>query len=137
MSIFPSTHPLAAAAREWLTALQRCVRAVDYAAARPLFAPDVRAFGTYAEIVDGLDALERDQWRAVWPTIREFAFRLDAACCVGNDTILGVVVPWDSLGVRADGSTFSRPGRATLVLVRRGGTWVAIHTHFSLAPARG
>lgn len=126
---------MAGAARTWLTALQRCVRAVDYESARPLFAPDVRAFGTHAEIVTGREALEHEQWRVVWPTIREFAFRTEEACYVGDETMLGVVVPWDSLGVKLDGTTFSRPGRATLVLVRREGQWVAIHSHFSLAPA--
>lgn len=135
MSLLPDTHPLADAARTWLTALERCVRAVDYASARPLFAPDVRAFGTHAEIVSGRDALEREQWRVIWPTIRGFAFRLQEVACVGNESILGVVVPWDSLGVESDGTTFPRPGRATLVLVRRDGRWVAIHSHFSLAPA--
>ena len=136
MSVLPATHPLTGAARTWLAALQRCVRAVDYGSARPLFAPDVRAFGTYAEIVTGRDALEREQWRIVWPTIREFAFRLEEVCCVGDETMLGVVVPWDSLGVKSDGTTFSRPGRATLVLVMRDGRWIAVHSHFSLAPAR-
>ena len=136
MSVLPAAHPLTGAARTWLAALERCVRAVDYEAARPLFAPDVGAFGTYVEIVKGRDALEREQWRIVWPTIREFAFRLEEVCCVGDETVLGVVVPWDSLGVKSDGTTFSRPGRATLVLVMRNGRWVAVHSHFSLAPAR-
>lgn len=135
MSVLPAGHPLTGAARSWLSALERCVRAVDYEAARPLFAPDVRAFGTYAEIVSSRDALERGQWRMVWPTIRQFAFRLDEMCCVGGDTMLGVVVPWDSLGVKSDGTTVPRPGRATLVLVMRDGRWVAVHSHFSLAPA--
>lgn len=134
MSILPNTHPLAGAARRWLKALEGCVRAVDYGAARPLFAPDVLAFGTHARVVAGRDVLEREQWQIVWPAIREFAFRLEEACCVGNEFMLGVVVPWDSRGVTSDGTTFSRPGRATLVLVMREGRWVAIHSHFSLAP---
>ena len=134
MSVLPNAHPLTGAARTWLSALERCVRAVDYGAARPLFAPDVLAFGTYAGLVAGRDALEREQWRIIWPTIRGFAFRLQEACCIGDETMLGVIVPWDSLGVKSDGTTFSRPGRATLLLVMRDGRWVAIHSHFSLAP---
>lgn len=136
MSVLPPRHPLTGVARTWLSELERCVRAVDYESARPLFAPDVRAFGTYAEILNGRDALEREQWHVVWPTIREFAFRLEELCCVGDKTMLGVVVPWDSLGVKSDGTTFPRPGRATLVLVMRDGRWVAAHSHFSLAPGR-
>jgi ketosteroid isomerase-like protein len=135
VSILPHAHPLSGAARTWLAALERCVRTIDYGAARPLFAPDVLAFGTHAAIVAGRDALEREQWRVVWPAIREFAFRLDEARCVGDETMLGVIVPWDSLGVNADGTTFPRAGRATLLLAMRDARWVAIHSHFSLVPA--
>lgn len=135
MSILADGDPLTQAARTWLAALQRCVRAVDYESAQPLFAPEVQAFGTYAAIVDGRDALQRDQWQHIWPTIREFTFRVAAARCVGSDTLLGVVVPWDSLGVGPDGTTVPRPGRATVILVRRGERWVAVHSHFSVAPA--
>ncbi len=135
LSVLPAADPLTASARAWLAALERCVRAVDYGSARPLFALDVRAFGTHAEVVTGRDALEREQWRVVWPAIREFAFRLDEACCVGDETMLAVIVPWDSLGVNPDGTTFPRPGRATLVLVKREAQWIAIHSHFSLAPS--
>jgi len=58
---------------------------------------------------------------------------LDEVRCIGNDALLCVVAPWDSLGVNRDGTTFPRPGRATLLLVRRE-RWVAVHSHFSLAP---
>src|SRR5207302_4492360 len=66
-SVLPDGHPLTETARSWLAALQRCVRAVDYAAARPLFAPDFQAFGTHAAVVSGRDLLEREQWRHIWP----------------------------------------------------------------------
>lgn len=117
--------------------MQRCVRTVDYAAARELFAPDVQAFGTYAAVVDGRDALQREQWQHIWPDIREFAFRLAEVRCVGDEELLGVIAPWDSLGLTPDGTAYPRPGRATLILARRGGRWVAVHSHFSLAPSRG
>src|SRR5207244_2160144 len=81
-SVLPDGHPLTEAARAWLAALERCVRAVDYAAARPLFAPDVQAFGTHAAVVSGRDILEREQWQHIWPTIREFTFRLAEMRCV-------------------------------------------------------
>jgi len=136
-SVLPDGHPLTEAARAWLAALQRCVRAVDYAAARPLFAPDVQAFGTHAAVVSGRDLLEREQWRHIWPTIREFTFRLAEMRCVGHEAMLGAIVPWDSLGAGPDGTTFPRPGRATVILVPRGDRWVAVHSHFSLAPPAG
>jgi ketosteroid isomerase-like protein len=132
----PSDHPLTEAARQWLAVLQRCVRAVDYEAAETLVDPDVLAFGTYASIVAGRSALRREQWERVWPAIREFTFRLDEVRCVGNDRLLCVIAPWDSVGVKSDGATYPRPGRATLVLLRRE-RWVAVHSHFSLVPGTG
>jgi ketosteroid isomerase-like protein len=86
-------------------------------------------------VVAGRDKLEREQWRKVWPVIRDFSFRLDELHCLGTADALCLVVPWDSIGTRAHGAPFSRPGRATLLLVPREGRWVAAHSHFSLAPA--
>jgi ketosteroid isomerase-like protein len=122
-------------ARAFLREMQDCVRSVDYERAHPLFGEDVVAFGTFAAVVIGRDRLEREQWRNVWPTIRDFTFRLEELHCVGTPEWLCVVVPWDSLGRRANGEGFSRPGRATLLLVPRNDRWVAVHSHFSLAPA--
>jgi ketosteroid isomerase-like protein len=124
-------------ARTFLIEMQECVRSVDYGRARPLFADDVVAFGTFAAIVEGRDRLELEQWRNIWPSIRDFTFRLDELHCLGTESWICVIVPWDSTGQRADGESFSRPGRATLVLSRRGNRCVATHSHFSLAPSRG
>lgn len=121
-------------ARAFLTEMQACVRAVDFQRAHALFAEDVIAFGTYAQVVAGRDRLEHEQWRNVWPNIREFSFRLDEMRCLGSADGICVVVPWDSRGTRADGTTFDRPGRATLLLIQRGDRWAAMHSHFSLAP---
>jgi ketosteroid isomerase-like protein len=122
------------AALRWIRDFEACVRGLDYAAARRLFAEDVLAFGTHAAVVGCRDALERQQWMVVWPRIRNFAFRTADLRCVGNETGLCVIVPWDSLGLAADGPPIPRPGRATLVLVPRDGIWVGVHSHFSLAP---
>ena len=121
-------------ARRWLSEFQTRVRTVDFESARAYFAEDVVSFGTHAEIVTGRDALERDQWRHVWPNIHDFTFRLTEMRCIGDEAGLVAIVPWDSRGVRPDGSSFARPGRATVVLIQRNGRWLAAHTHFSLAP---
>jgi ketosteroid isomerase-like protein len=123
-------------AREFLLEMQECVRSVDYARAHALFAEEVVAFGTFATVVSGRERLEGEQWRSVWPTIRDFTFRLQELHCLGTEQALCVVVPWDSVGRGADGQPFDRPGRATLLLTPRDGRWVATHSHFSLAPAR-
>jgi ketosteroid isomerase-like protein len=121
-------------ARTFLMDMQACVRAVDFERGRALFAEDVVAFGTFAAIVEGRERLEREQWRNVWPNIRDFTFRLEDLHCLGADQAICVVVPWDSLGHDAGGHAFNRPGRATLLLEPRDGRWVATHSHFSLAP---
>ena len=122
-------------ARMFLVEMQDCVRFVDYERARPLFAEDVVAFGTFARVVEGRGRLEHEQWHNVWPAIGDFTFRLDELRVLGTAEAICAVVPWDSTGKREDGQPFSRPGRATLLLVPREGRWVAAHSHFSLAPA--
>jgi ketosteroid isomerase-like protein len=122
-------------ARAFLEELQSCIRAVDFERARPLFSEEIVAFGTYAAVVSGRDRLEREQWRNVWPHNRDFTFRLDELHCLGDGNTICIVVPWDSLGMHSDGTTFQRPGRGTLLLAERAGRWVALHSHFSLAPA--
>lgn len=128
-------HPLGEAARHWFEALQECVRAVDYRRARDLFADEVVSFGTHASLVFGRDALQREQWSHVWPAIREFTFRLDEILCHGDERGLCAVALWDSLGTGPGGSTYPRPGRATVLLELRQGRMVATHTHFSLSPS--
>ncbi len=64
-------------ARAFLVEMQACARAVDYERAHALFGEDVVAFGTYAAVVSGREQLAQEQWRNIWPTIRDFTFRLD------------------------------------------------------------
>ncbi len=122
--------------REWLLAFAARVRAVDYEGGRKLCAPDLTAFGTYAAMVDGLDATIDAQWRKIWPTIREFSIRADEARGGLSGDTAWVAAPWDSRGTRADGTTFNRPGRLTIVFTRRQGRWLARHTHLSLVPEK-
>ncbi len=122
------------AIRAWLLEMQGCVRAVDYERARALFLPDVVGFGTFSGVLDGLEGLVADQWSRVWPRIRNFTFRLEALRAGVDGDLAWAACPWDSRGLRDDGSSFPRPGRVTIVLVRRNGRWRAAHTHFSLYP---
>jgi ketosteroid isomerase-like protein len=122
------------AIRDWFLELQACVRAVDYERAERIFAPDVVGFGTFTGVAAGRANLRREQWSHVWPNIRTFAFRLEELRGGMAGDLAWAICPWDSLGTRADGSTFARPGRATVILERRDGRWLAVHTHFSLYP---
>jgi ketosteroid isomerase-like protein len=120
----------------WFERLAAHVRDVDFAGARPLFAVDMIAFGTFSDFVTERDAVEAAQWRNVWPFIAGFRWR--------PGSIRGIVSPdrlaatgmavWDSTGFHQDGAAYDRPGRATAVLARRriGEGWIAQHTHFSL-----
>ena len=50
---------------DWFRHLERCVRAVDFDGARPIFAQEAVGFGTYGAMLDGLDALVAGQWRPI------------------------------------------------------------------------
>jgi ketosteroid isomerase-like protein len=123
------------AVRPWLAEMEACVRAEDYARCRAIFAEDVVAFGTRAALVVGLEALERDQWRHIWGTIRGFTFLTDELHCrgYGGDGVW-LACPWTSDGRGPDGAWRERRGRMTAVLEQRDGRWLAVHTHHSLVP---
>ena len=124
----------AAAIRAWFESLQRCVGAVDYESARALFVEDAIGFGTRAHLAVGRDTLEADQWSGIWPNIRDFRFNLDQLRAGADGDLGWGIVTWESTGFDENGQPYDRPGRATVVFVRRDGAWRALHTHFSLRP---
>ena len=134
----PDTESIESTVGAWIAAWGAEVAGVDLSTARRRFSPDVVSFGTFAEVVHGLDELEDQQWRNVWPRIDGFAFRVDELVVIaspdGRQAV--AVVPWDSVGRADDGTPFARPGRATVVLRRDspGDPWLGVHTHFSLVP---
>ena len=125
-----------AAIRTWFEALATHCRAIDYAGARPIFADDVIAFGTFSDFMIGQEITEKQQWRNVWGAIRNFTFKLDTMeGIVSADrlTAIGMAV-WMSDGFHPNGDRFDRGGRATVGLGRKkvGDAFVATHTHLSL-----
>jgi len=131
----PHTDDLAAI-RTWFETLASHCRAVDYEGARPIFAEDMIAFGTFTDFMHGRDLAEHKQWRNVWGTIRNFRFALDSIeGIVSADrlTAIGMGV-WTSDGFHPNGDPFERGGRATVGLGRLkvGDPFVATHTHLSL-----
>jgi ketosteroid isomerase-like protein len=127
-------HDVGQAVREWFQTLERSVRRVDYPTMRHHFAPDVLSFGTRADVVSGLDALMANQWSGIWPNIRDFTIDLDQLHWGASGDLAWALAPWNSTGFHPDGTSFPRPGRATVIFERRQGKWLATHTHFSLSP---
>ena len=125
-----------AGVKAWFETLAAHVREVDFMGARPIFAPDMIAFGTFTDFMIGRDLAEQKQWRNVWGTIRNFRYDLDKIEAIVSDDRLmaaGMGV-WQSDGYYPNGDPFDRPGRTTVTLARRavGEPWVAVHTHMSL-----
>lgn len=119
----------------WFDTLATHVRDVDFAGARPIFSPDMIAFGTFTDFMTGREAAEQQQWRNVWQHIDNFRFRPDIRAIVSPDRLQAVgMAIFDSTGYRQDGTPYDRPGRATVVLVRAdiASPWLAQHTHLSL-----
>lgn len=119
--------------RSWLRVWEQLINAGDYETARQLFAPDVVAFGSLAQTMTGLDALEQEQWRRIWGTIRGFAFDPPVVVSATEEAST-LALRWRSEGMTEDGGWYERRGRCTLVLERRGPGLVCSHSHFSMDP---
>ena len=123
---------------DWFSAWDKLVDGVDFVPARDLFDEGVIGFGTRMDTVKGLEHLEADQWRRVWPTIDGFRFDVSTLeCLFSPDRLQAVgIVVWTSTGYHENGTVFDRPGRATVVFRRPDASapWKAVHTHISLNP---
>ncbi|MGH6798512.1 MAG: YybH family protein [Roseiarcus sp.] len=125
----------AARVRRWFERLARHVQEVDFAGARPIFSPDMVAFGTFTDFMTGRDKAEAFQWRNVWPHIDNFRWRPDTRAIVSADRLSAVGMGvFDSTGYTEDGKPYERPGRATVVFQRKNPQedWIAVHTHMSM-----
>ena len=119
----------------WLREFEAACRGRNFDAGRLMFAQDAVAFGTWAMAVHGLDNIEREQWRNVWPRIRDFAFEPNPEVRADGSTAW-IAAAWRSEATGPDGRPFSRPGRATFILARRDGRWRCVHSHVSLQPTQ-
>jgi ketosteroid isomerase-like protein len=123
---------------DWLERFAGHVRDVDYGSARPLFHPDVLAFGTHNDVIPGIDQWVATQWDNVWPKTSDFRFVLAQTSVLASPDgqMATVIAPWTSTGYHADGTSFPRPGRATMVFSKASpddaGGWLCVHSHMSL-----
>ena len=120
----------------WYLEWEKYVQNKNYSSAMKLFENDVVSFGTWMDIVQGLDQLKLNQWKNIWPTISKFRFLTDTLFIQLSPDKLFVnsMIIWDSIGYKNDGDSFARTGRATVTLKRDNfnSNWKGIHTHFSL-----
>jgi ketosteroid isomerase-like protein len=119
----------------WLREFEQACRTCDFEAGRRMFGEDALAFGTWARAVQGLENVEREQWRNVWPRIRDFRFQENPTIRAGSD-MAWIASEWSTEATGPDGKPFVRPGRGTFVLARRDGRWRCVHSHFSLLPTQ-
>ena len=89
--------------------------------------------GGQAHDLAGADALLPDMEAEA--LIADRAFDADARVSTHGDTAW-IASGWQTEATGPDGRPFARPGRGTFVLERRGGTWLAVHSHFSLLPSQ-
>ena len=122
--------------RLWFQVWEKQVQNKDFEAAKNLFENDVVSFGTWMNVVEGLDKLYSDQWKNIWPTINNFKFVSNTLFIqISPDRLLAnSILVWNSTGYKKNGNSFKRNGRATVVLKRSNldNSWKGIHTHFSL-----
>src|SRR5438067_7972491 len=97
--------------KKWFRRLSEQVQAVDFAGAHPLFAEDMIAFGTFENFITGRDAVERAQWRNVWPVTAGFHFRMDdIRAIVSPDRLTAIGMGlFDSTGYQRTAPRMSAP----------------------------
>ena len=120
----------------WFLEWEKFVQKKQYASALQFFENDVVSFGTWMDVVEGLDQLKINQWENIWPTISGFKFLTETLFIqLSPDKLFAnSILTWTSLGYHKEGKTFERSGRATVTLKRSSlnSEWKGIHTHFSL-----
>ena len=120
----------------WFQVWEKQVQNKDFESAKKLFENDVVGFGTWMNVVEGIDKLYSDQWKNIWPTINNFKFVTNTLFIqISPDRLLAnSILFWNSTGYKKNGNSFKRNGRATVVLKRSNldNSWKGIHTHFSL-----
>ena len=102
----------------WLERFAGYVRDVNYAAARPLFHPDILAFGTHRDIIEGVASWQATQWDNVWPKTADFRFVIDQASILASSdgTMATVIAPWTSTAPPSSAQSSVR--RITTSIVR-------------------
>ena len=120
----------------WFELWESYVQNKDFESAKNLFHDEVVSFGTWMDVVQGLEKLCNHQWKNIWPTITNFEFLTDTLFIqISPDSLFAnTILVWNSVGYSEQGKSFERTGRATVILkkLNKNSNWKGIHTHFSL-----
>jgi len=120
----------------WFENWENFVINKNFQSAKTLFDTEVVSFGTWMDVVQGLDNLVEKQWKNIWPTISHFKFLTNTLYIqLSPDKLFAnSILTWTSLGYDINGNCYERPGRASITLRRDNinNLWKAIHTHLSL-----
>ena len=105
---------------DWFARWGDFVADVNFKPVREMFAEDAIAFGSKVEMMTSQAQLEREQWRAVWPSIEDYRYDLSTLEVVMSpDRLMAMgAVIFRSTGLHPDGKKFERNGRATVTLMR-------------------
>jgi ketosteroid isomerase-like protein len=123
---------------DWVARWGDLVADVNFKAVRPMFAEDAIAFGSKVEMMTSQAELEREQWRAVWPSIEDYRYDLSTLeVVISPDRLMAMgAMIFRSTGLHENGKPFERNGRATVTLMRASirAPWICTHSHVSLKP---
>jgi catechol 2,3-dioxygenase-like lactoylglutathione lyase family enzyme/ketosteroid isomerase-like protein len=111
--------------RLWLGEWQECVRTRDYAGARSLCAADLVAVDDGDRLV-GLDQVAEQLWPRRWGALAGFRIDLGTVRGGAEGDRGWVLAAWEAAEARP-----AARGWLTVVLERRQGRWLAVHTHGS------
>lgn len=125
-----------AAIRGVLDLIQRSVRARDFEAVRPIIPDDALSFGSFDDAMVGYQQHRERQFEHVWPNTEDFTIHPESIRVHARGDLGWAACNFESYARGADGERVKRVGRMTLVLERRDGRWVQVHSHTSLLPGR-
>ena len=93
--------------KSWFLEWEKLVQKKQYSSALQFFENDVVSFGTWMDVVEGLDQLKINQWENIWPTISGFKFLTETLFIqLSPDKLFAnSILTWTSLGYHQDGKT--------------------------------
>ena len=92
----------------WFENWENFVINKNFELAKTLFDTEVVSFGTWMDVVQGLDNLVEKQWKNIWPTISHFKFLTNTLYIqLSPDKLFAnSILTWTSLGYDINGNCY-------------------------------